>query len=409
MSGDISPENQAAAPQFLSGRRHLYPSDVERAGLTIVYDRPAQRAGKVRLSAYGGTQNGTCTVVRYTRAGDTFTAVGTNATVDLVAGEYKEFDTGIDIEVGEYVGLSYPLGAVSYTNTGQSEQKEGYFIGNTTSFAAGTRQTTTDFMFRFDIFPKFLKVSGDHQVLWLGDSLSTPEATRPIARHFERAIGMKVANAAIGGTGISAQERFAGDDFALVSATKVLQALASGTWTEFDTAVDDLLAAGGSGTDATAQRDLLQSLDMSKMQAVVIFSGTNDYGNSKAIGTAADTVDTTLRGAINNGVSDLLAAFPHLKILFVTPIYRDRFNAGDGNDSDTYENSAGFVLRDYCAAIQDQAAKLHCPSLNLYDESGIGPHNASEIMSDGLHVSSYKSSVKLGIQVGRWARQYLED
>jgi len=138
--------------------------------------------------------------------------------------------------------------------------------------------------------------------------------------------------------------------------------------------------------DNTAQVARLQSLDLSTVDYVTIFHGTNDFQGLNPIGTDSDMTGDTVKGAINLTLDKLLTKYPNMKLLLVTPIWRARQVAGDGLESDAKPNSLGLYLRDYVEAIKDMGKKYHIPVLDLYNNSGISKYTKNlYLSSDELH------------------------
>ena len=72
------------------------------------------------------------------------------------------------------------------------------------------------------------------------------------------------------------------------------------------------------GDDNTQQAQLVRDTDWDGVDYVIIFFGTNDYGAHVPIGTKNDNTGSTFHGAINKTVTNLLGAYPHLKVMFIT-------------------------------------------------------------------------------------------
>ncbi len=136
----------------------------------------------------------------------------------------------------------------------------------------------------------------------------------------------------------------------------------------------------------TAAVTRLQSADLSTVDYVSIFYGTNDFQGLIPIGADTDMTGDTFKGAINLSLDKLLTRYPHLKIVLITPIWRSRQVNGDDLESDNNPNSLGLYLRDYVEAIKDMGKKYHLPVLDLYNTSGISKYTKTRYLSsDELH------------------------
>lgn len=124
--------------------------------------------------------------------------------------------------------------------------------------------------------------------------------------------------------------------------------------------------------------NVLDALDMSTVDAITIFAGTNDWHNSVTLQNIKDAIDSI--------VETLLTAYPNLTIYFFTPIVR--FQANNlSNWSDTWQNNAGLTIPQYVDAIMEQA-KVNCvPVCDLYHGMGWTRYNVTQYIpiGDGTH------------------------
>jgi len=217
----------------------------------------------------------------------------------------------------------------------------------------------------------------DKTAFFLGDSI-TQNGDYP-ARVAAR-LGCTAVNGGIGGSRLAEHN----PTYAPFSGYKIAQYINSGVYTELQQGADDLLA--NEGLNIQPQVDRIKNQDWNQVDYIIMFYGTNDYGGDVALGTNADTDPATLKGALNVAVQNILTAYPHIRIAFVGPMYRDRFFAGDGENSDDFTNTAGIKLVEYGDAIMDAANNNHhLPALDLYRTSGVNRYTADTYLVDGLH------------------------
>lgn len=202
-------------------------------------------------------------------------------------------------------------------------------------------------------------------------------------------IGLTAINVGFGGCRMSPT---AGSDYDQLSMVRLAEAVASGDWSGQITAVANIAAGGDDNTAILAR---LMAIDWMTVSFVSIFYGTNDYGGSVPLGAADDAVDTTWRGAINKVVETLLTAYPHLKIMLATPLWRARLANGDGKDADTNPNGAGIYLIEYVDAEIEQAKRHKLPVIDMYRSSGINAFNHATFLSDGLHLTAVAGSQRV--------------
>lgn len=135
-----------------------------------------------------------------------------------------------------------------------------------------------------------------------------------------------VTNCGFGGTTMALR---ADADYSAFSMSALATAIAANTWTAQDAAVVTL-------TDFAVNLARLKAVNWSNTYGLIIGQGTNDYAaEQKAMGADTDTTGATFKGAVNQVIADILGAYPHLKLLFLTPTYRDRFAAKGAGTAST--------------------------------------------------------------------------
>lgn len=223
-------------------------------------------------------------------------------------------------------------------------------------------------------------------IIILGDSVpgDTNRGGYYLSDGISDLLGCTVVNCAIGGTTLASRTDA---DYNALSGASLIQAWTTGNWTAVDAA-----AANVAGAPAKVAR--LKANNPENVHGVVLMYGTNDYGaEQKAMGADGDTTPATFKGAIRYAVQTLHADTPLLRILFCTPLYRDRFDVqGDGKNGDTFQNSQGLTLTAYVDAILSRAGALHVPVADLYRLAGFNSWNyygttgsPGPLTNDGLH------------------------
>lgn len=154
-------------------------------------------------------------------------------------------------------------------------------------------------------------------------------------------------------------------------------------YTEFIKAAEDM--AKLNGDDNTRQANEMKNISWNEVDYITIFLGTNDYGGDNPIGANSDFDGNTFKGAINKVIKILGEYAPTARLVFLTPIFRNRYKADYGANSDVTKNDAGFLLQNYVDAIQELANKNHVPVIDLMSLSGINEYNCDVYLSDDLH------------------------
>jgi len=142
-------------------------------------------------------------------------------------------------------------------------------------------------------------------------------------------------------------------------------------------------------SDFRATVATMAATDWSTVKVLSMFFGTNDYGAGTALGNSEDvTADgSTFYGAINYIVQTLAAAYPQLRVVFVTPPFRWR-GAGVGGQVNSDVNphgTSGLFLREYVQALLDRGEAHKLPVCDLLHKSGINALNHAHTLPDDLH------------------------
>lgn len=185
--------------------------------------------------------------------------------------------------------------------------------------------------------------------------------------------GARVINCAFGGTRMTKRDTANGyDSFDFPS---LVQAVVSEDFTVQD------MARASYGLPANYKTNLqnLKSVDWEKVNVVTMNYGTNDY-------TANVPLETFKEVAINN-IGALMAKYPHITFVLMTPTWRFWYNADgsymeDGTDRVIGTNN----LVAFCEASQEIAAALNINAIDVYN-IGINKYNYFHYFNatDGTH------------------------
>ena len=189
--------------------------------------------------------------------------------------------------------------------------------------------------------------------------------------------GAEVYNVGFGGCRMAVHPT---SGYAAFSMWSLADAVASGSYTTQD-------AQASSGSDYfPAQLALLKTIDFSAVDMIVIHYGTNDFAANVTVDNASDDDDTaTLCGALRYSLRKIMTAFPKIRIFVSVPIYRK----WDSTGAETYTNSSGKKLLDFCEALTGVATEFNCPVIDGYKALGINTINDSAFSSDGTHLNDH--------------------
>ena len=229
-----------------------------------------------------------------------------------------------------------------------------------------------------------------------GDSI-TGMGMRSYAENIQKNTGITTINLGIGGAKMANKTD---TDIDVLSMAETMRAL---TTPDFDWSRQDAYAAS-SGQNAIVEHvKNMKNLDLSTLDYASIWFGTNDFTANVVLDNPDDPYDvTTFGGALRYSLDKLLEANPDLKIMLITPMYRDRQikesdnpYIADGKNSDDYPNNNGVYLTEYGDKIKGIAANYgeNVMVLDMYVESGINRYNHQKYFYDGLHPSGEPESV----------------
>lgn len=170
----------------------------------------------------------------------------------------------------------------------------------------------------------------------------------------------------------------------------MIKSAVSGDFAEMDAAAEYTRTSGASAISN------LKLVDWSKVDIVTVFAGTNDWGGNLGVSGSEDIM-TTL-GAINVLIKELLTKYPHIKLIWFTPIVRWIDIDGDGQFnpqgfSDVHIEG-GYTLKEWSDHIKNEVVLNHIPICDMYNTLGWNKYNFWEYftridkgdrLNDGTH------------------------
>lgn len=133
----------------------------------------------------------------------------------------------------------------------------------------------------------------------------------------------------------------------------------------------------------------LKTIDFNKVDYITIGYGNNDYTAGKSIDNPLNKFDVnTYKGALRYSLEKIMGAYPHLKILVITPTYQFWMDSNGEfvEDSDT-KLYGGIAVNAFVDATKAVAKEYKTPCLDNYYELGINKGNRREYfpVNDGTH------------------------
>ena len=228
--------------------------------------------------------------------------------------------------------------------------------------------------------PDYSKMLKDKKIVNFGDSIfgnyrETTPSDKSISALIAESTGATVYNAGFGGCRMGTHDTY-WNDFSMNS---LANAIATGDWSAQETAIANQPNFPSYFSETVS---MLKNIKWNEIDAITIAYGTNDYKGNVPI---AD-FEESLRYALKT----LLSAYPHLKIIVVSPMWR--WFPKDGaysycSDDEQSKNANGDMLPDFVTACESVAKEFHIPYLDTYYELGINKYNYSYYFgsSDGTH------------------------
>ena len=229
-----------------------------------------------------------------------------------------------------------------------------------------------------------------------GDSI-TGMGMRSYAENIQKNTGITTINLGIGGAKMANKSN---TDIDVLSMAETMKAI---TTPGFDWSRQDAYAQSSGQAAIVEHVKNMKALDLANTDYASIWFGTNDFTSNVVLDNAQNQYDvTTFGGALRYSLDKLLEANPDLKIMLITPMYRDRQikqsdnpYIADGKNSDDYPNGAGVYLTQYGDKIKEIAANYgaNVMVIDMYEKSGINRYNHQNYFYDGLHPQGNPESV----------------
>lgn len=150
---------------------------------------------------------------------------------------------------------------------------------------------------------------------------------------------------------------------------------------------------------------LSHETDFSQYDIVTILAGTNDFGSPVEL----TDISETYRGsepqrcvvyALEKALENIFTSNPNIRVMVFAPFYRDRFQSGDGLNSDDFglppkrdydvdwgSSDEKYYLDDLVNSMLNVCKKKHVCCKSLLEDFELNRYNAHILLSDGIHPS----------------------
>lgn len=208
---------------------------------------------------------------------------------------------------------------------------------------------------------------------------------KSISKMISENTGATVYNAGFGGCRMS--RRIYGSDFWNAFAMYSLaNSVVSGDWS-----VQDAALTAGSGTLPDYFSDtvaMLKTIDFSEIDIITISYGTNDYTGDTPLNDPDNqwTYEyDSYEGALMYSLRTILNAYPSLKIVVLSPVWRfwreNGIYAYSSDDAQSANNN-GDLLTDYVESCNTVCKAYHIPYVDNYDNLGFNRYTIPAYFSD---------------------------
>jgi lysophospholipase L1-like esterase len=202
----------------------------------------------------------------------------------------------------------------------------------------------------------------------LGDSIwDTYQVSEAVAAR----TGIRSINGAFAGTRLSDNGAATNPLCGWALATSI----ATGSWTAAIAAAD---AEVGSRPYWPEKIRRLAAIDWTKIDILTFAHGTNDWSGEAVLGDTGSAQDeTNFYGCVHYIIDQILTAYPHIQLIFITPMLRTTGSNGNGD-----------TMLDFVDAMIEVCEDQIVPVFDSYRKLGINNYNAGTFLSDGLHPSN---------------------
>jgi lysophospholipase L1-like esterase len=198
------------------------------------------------------------------------------------------------------------------------------------------------------------------KILCLGDSIFGAKNTE-VSEFFKSITKANVYNCALGGTRM-AQHEEGWDNWSMY---RFAYSIANNDWA----IQENGLTHTNVPPFAEERLAFIKTLDFNDIDVITINHGTNDWSGSITLDNDSNPLDTTTyMGALRYSIETILTAYPHLKIVVLSPCWR-YWNDSDGNfanDSNTRTNTLGEALVSYVSKGKEVAESYQLDWVDLY-------------------------------------------
>ena len=227
----------------------------------------------------------------------------------------------------------------------------------------------------------------DLKILFMGDSIFDDENIQNSLSSFS---GATCINGAFGGTRIS--DRGGSDNFQYFDGVNLVAALCSSGNHQWDAQEAAATALSSTYPWIPTHLTALEAVDMSEIDMIVMDWGTNDY--------AGGVAKTTILSAYTTVINTIQTAYPSIRILISTPIWRYWTDPETDSDSKVFNDA---TLKEIASDIETLMKNLRISVVNSYQNMPLSLATADKYFATGstVHLNATGASVYAHILNGK--------
>ena len=140
----------------------------------------------------------------------------------------------------------------------------------------------------------------------------------------------------------------------------------------------------------------LKAIEWSKIHAIGLLYGANDFTSNTPVGSAYNEDVLNFDGACASALKKLLTKYPHLQVILFGPFDRMLDINNPATMTDTTPNSAGLYMGDYADSLENVVTRFHCPLIKTGELFGINAQTILTYAPDGTHPRANIAQKRLG-------------
>ena len=224
-------------------------------------------------------------------------------------------------------------------------------------------------------------------ILVFGDSIWGNDRTDGVCDFLAAYSGANVYNGAVGGTNITNLRTTDSPAYLPFDGVNIVHALMTDTWTDQEANKASVISYV-----ATDTLPMLEALDVSSLDMIILSYGRNDITTSETLAEIQTALETI--------IDDIQSHYPTIRILVLTPIWG--MFASKTIDGDSYTSTSGMTLRSLADGLMTKAKAKHVSSCDMLENMQLSQYTKATYMdSDEVHLNAKGNAMYAHIVHGK--------